>query len=337
MMQSDPPLAPHPAFRRSAGVLARFGVPLHPATAPGAGLPDAHPTYFAIAAALRKVKGDTASFLDDASGLERATYEMGLFSGLLRAAMAGEPCPPHADPRAADTAFATAASVRVLRTRWDWDGFLADPGKTAPDERAAAWMLRLPPAGPLQLQPLHPLPAIVLEAGAYPLTRNDAVAAVAAVAEVEGDPARFAAIVGAQVDELCASGLLLPFAPTPADYAVAEMLRLLPAEAPQKQAAARGVAGLLARAVRATREDVRDAVHAAPGSYPVLQMDRAVGWLGELLARARLRDAFSAELDGYWAETGVAARAAAILPLVDVLERVMGTGVHARHPYIISP
>lgn len=336
-MQSDPPPAPHPAFRRSAAVLARFGVPLRPATAPAAGLPEPHPTYVALAAALRTAEGDAAAFLGDASLLERTIYELGLFSGLLRAAMAGEPPAPSAGPQAADTAFATASSVRVLRTRWDWDGFLADPRKTAPDERAAAWALRLPPTGPLQMRRLDALPAIILETCAYPLTRKDAVAAVAAASDVEGDPARLAASVGAQMNQLCASGHLLPFAPTAADYAVDEMLRLLPAAEPQAHAAARAVAGLLVRAVRATREDVEEAVHAAPGSYAVLQMDRAVGWLGQLLARARLRGAFSAELDGYWAETGVAARAASILPLIDVLDRVMGTGVHARHPYILSP
>ena len=268
-----------------------------------------------------------------------ATYELGLFGGLLRAAIDGEPPTPHADPGAADTAFATAASVRVLRTRWSWDGFLADPGKSAPDERDAAWVLRLPASGPLQLRRLDPLPAVLLEACAYPLARQAAVAAVAAATGVEGDPARLAAIVGAQVDELCAAGLLLPSAPTAADHAVEEMLRLLPAEEPQRQAAARGVAGLLARAVRATREDVEAAVRTPPGSYAILQMDRAVGWLGQLLARARLRDAFSAELDGYWAESDVASRAAAILPLVDVLERVVGTGVRAPslHHLAMSP
>lgn len=337
MMPSNSPLAPHPAFRRSAAVSARFGVPLQPAPAAGAGLPDAHLTYVALTIALREAEDDAASFLDDASLLERAAYELGLFSGLLRAAMAGEPHAPRADPRVADTALATAASVRVLRTRWNWDAFLADPGKHAPDDRDTAWMLRVPPAGPLQVRRLDPLSAVLLEAGVYPLTRKDAVAAVVAVTEVEGDPARLSAIVGAQVDELCSAGLLLPFAPTAADHAVEEMLRLLPADEPQKQAAARGVAGLLARAVRATREYVEDAVHAAPGSYLVLQMDRAVGRLGHLLARARLRDAFSVELDGYWSETEVPLRAAAVLPLIEVLDRVMGTGVHARRPYVISP
>jgi hypothetical protein len=336
-MQSDsPPLAPHPAFRRSAAVLARFGMSLRPAAAQTQGLPDAHPTYVALAAALRGAEADAGPFLEDASLLERAVYELGLFSSLLRAAMAGEPAPASVDPRAADTAFATGASIRVLWTRWDWDGFLADSRKTAPDERDTAWALRLPPTGPIQVRRLDVLPALLLEACAYPLTRRAAFAAVAAATELEGDPARLAAIIGDQVDALHASGLLLPSAPTAAEHAVEEMLRLLPAEDPPPQAAARGVAGRLARAVRSTREDVERAARATPGSSPVLQMDRAVGGIADLLSRARLRDAFSTELEGYWAETDVAARAALISPLLAVLDRAAGRGVHTRHPYLIS-
>lgn len=335
-MHSDPSLpAPHPAFRRSAAVLARFGIALRPEPAPKPGLPDAHATYAALAAALRETGDDIAAFLDDASLLERAVYELALFSGLLRAAMAGAPPPPSVDPKAADTAFATAASVRVLRTRWDWDGFLANPKMTSPDKRDAAWALRLPPAGPIQVRRLDALPALLLEAAAYPLTRRAAVAAVAA--EVEGDPARLAPIVAAQMDELRAAGLLLPCAPTAADHAVDEMLRLLPADQPQSQAGARDLAGALAIAARSTREDIRDAIHATPVSYSILQMDRAINRIGHLLARARVRDAFAAELDGYWAETDVAARAAGITPLLDVLGRALGSGVHTRHPYILAP
>lgn len=337
-MQSDsPPLAPHPAFRRSAAVLARFGTRLCPAAAQPRGLPDAHPTWVALAATLRGASADASPFLEDASLLERAAYELGLFSGLLRAAMAGEPAPARVDPRAADTAFATAASIRVLWTRWDWDGFLADARKTAPDELATAWALRIPPAGPIQVRRLDVLPALLLEACAYPLTRRAAFAAVAAATELEGDPARLAAIAGAQVDALHGSELLLPCAPTAAEQAVEEMLRLLPAEDSQPQAAARGVAGRLARAVRSAREEVERAARASPGSSPVLQMDRAVGGIAHLLSRARLRDAFAAEIEGYWAETGVAARAAIISPLLAVLGRAVGSGVHARPPYVISP
>lgn len=336
MPSNSPPLVPHPVFRRFAAVLTRFGLGLRPA-APRQGLPDAHPTYVALAATLREAGADASPFLEDASLLERATYELGLFGGLLRAAMAGEPAPASMDPHAADTAFATAASIRVLWTRWDWDGFLADPRKTAPDARDTAWALRLPPEGSIQVRRLDVLPALLLEACAYPLTRRAALASVAAATELEGDPARLAAIVAAQVDALHASGLLLPCAPTAAEFAVEEMLRLLPAEDAPPQAAARGVAGRLARAIRSAREDVERAAGATPGSGPVLQMDRAVGGIAHLLSRARLRDAFAAELEGYWAETGVAARAAVISPLLAVLDRVAGRGVHARHPYVIAP
>lgn len=337
MQRDSPPLAPHPAFRRSAAVLARFGVSLGPTAAPTQGGPDAHPTYVALAAALREAEAGAGPFLEDASLLERATYELGLFGGLLRAAMAGEPAPPSVDPQSANAAFATASSIRVLWTRWDWDGFLADSRMTAPEERDTAWALRIPPSGPIQVRRLELLPALLLEAAAYPVTRRGALDAVAAATELEGDPDQLAAIVGAQVDALHASGLLLPCAPTAAEHAVEEMLRLLLADDPPPQAAARGVAGRLARAIRSAREDVERAASAAPGSDLVLQMDRAVGGIAHLLARARLRDAFAAELEGYWAESRVAARAALVSPLLAVLDRVAGRGVHARHPYVISP
>jgi hypothetical protein len=297
------------------------------------GLPDAHPTYRAVVTALQSDPG-TAPLLADASLLDRAAYELGLFSRLLRGAMAGEPSSGPASSEPAETGFATAPSVRLVHTRWDWDGFVADATLAAPLERGAAWMLHLPPSGPLHVRRLHPLPALLLEAGAYPFTR---AAAAAAVAErVDDDPARIAALVESQVNELCAAGLLRPSAPTAADHAVSEMRRLLlPDEAPSS--GARTIVGLLSRTVHHMREHAEEALRAAGGAYPVHRLDVSVGRLDQLLISARLRSAFAAELDGYWAGADVPARVAALSPLIDVLRRALGGGVHAFHPYLISP
>ncbi|HVG44304.1 MAG TPA: hypothetical protein VM890_06215 [Longimicrobium sp.] len=328
---------PHPAFRRSLAALARLGVAVRPAgvrVPPDPGLPDAHPAYRGIAAALRDASAGAAPLLEDASLLDRASYELGLFARWLRAALAGEPPAPLVEGDPAGTAFATAPSVRLVRTRWDWDAFLADPAQDEPAERGIAWVLHLPPSGPVQLRRLHPLPALVLEACAHPLTRNAAAAVVAE--QVEGDPERIAALVHAQMDELSAAGLLRPFAPSAADHAVDEMRRLLPA-AETQQPAARSLVALLARAVRPTRKAADEALVASDASYPVHRLDLSVGMLDQLLAHMRLRDAFSTELDGYWAAAGVASRVASLSPLLEALRRVVGSGVHALPPYVVSP
>src|SRR6202008_3874549 len=77
--------APHPGFRRSTAAFARLGVAVRPGAAQ-AGAPEAHPTYRAVLAAARAADAGAAPWLDDASRLDRASYELGLFAGLLRAA-----------------------------------------------------------------------------------------------------------------------------------------------------------------------------------------------------------------------------------------------------------
>lgn len=325
--------APHPAFRRSLSAFTRLGTVLRPALSREGGLPDAHPTYRAVVSAI-PANPRMAPLLADASLLDRAAYELGLFSRLLRAATADVLLPGPDNPGAAETAFATAPSVRLVRTRWDWDGFLGDSGRAEPLERGATWLLNVPPTGPLQVRRLQPLPALLLEAAAWPLTR---AAATAAVAErVDGDPARIAATVQSQVDELCAAGLLRPFAPTAADHAVREMRRLLlPEEAPH--GGARSLAGLLARAVRSLPEYAEAALRAGEAPYPVNRLDKSVALLDQLLAGAHLRTAFATELDGYWAGADAASRVAALSPLFDVLGRALGSGVHALPPYVMRP
>ena len=324
---------PHPAFRRTSAAFARLGVALRPRAAlPGAGVPEPHPTWRAVTAVLRDADPAVAAELQDASLLERAAYELGLLSGLLRASMAGEP-PARPDDDGEDTAFSTAPSVRLVRTRWDWEAFLGDSSLPTPPGTGAAYVLHLPPAGPLQLRRLHPLPAILLELCARPRTR---AAAAAAVAErVEGDPERIAARVRAQVEELAASGLLRRSAPASADETVDEMLRTLTAGAAPPHPA-RSVLGMLSRGVRATREIAEDAAGAGEGAYPVHLLDVAVGAVEEVLAQARLRDAFAEELDGFWAGPGLQARTRSLAPLLDVLVRALGEGAHALPPIVVG-
>ena len=323
--------APHPAFRRSLAAFARLGVTLRPgpASPPEAGVPDAHATYRAVTAAVQGADGDAAERLDDASRLERASYELGMMSALLRAAMAAEPPARPVDAYAADAAFATAPSVRVVRTRWDWEAFLADPSLSAPPDTGPAHVLHLPPSGPLQMRRLHPLPAILLEVCARPQTRAQAAAAVAE--RVEGDPERIAALVRAQLEELAASGLLLPTAAAPVEATIDEMLRVLTAGA-APPFGARSVLGILSRAVRGTREYADDAV----GAYPVHRLDVSVAALEEVLVQARLRGAFSAELDGYWTGPHVHARVRSLSPLLEALDRALGQGAHALPPIVLA-
>lgn len=324
---------PHPAFRRSAAAFARLGVALRPAVTaprPEGPLPEAHATWLAVAAAIRRADAGAAPRLQDASLVERRTYELSLFGGMLRAAIAAEPPAPGGD--GPDRAFATAPSVRLVRTQWDWDAFLADPGMEAPGEPGAAWLLHLAPSGAVQTRRLHPLPALVLEACAVPRTRAAAAAQIAR--RVGGDPDRIAERVRAQMDELCASGLLQPFASAPADHAVGEMRRLLLAPEPPPSSAPT-VVGQMARVAQMARRSADAAVRAEPGAYALHRLDVAVDMLEQLLARARVRHAFATELEGYWGDTEVAGRVAWLSPLLEVVGRVLDSGVHASPPCVL--
>lgn len=333
---SSPRVEAHPAFQRSVSAIVRLGVSLHPLTAeapPETGLPEAHLLYRTVTAALLSSDLNVTPLLADASLLERASYELGLFSPLLRAADVGGPSSGPVGAGYAEDAFVTAPSVRLVHTRWDWDAFLADPSQAEPTERAATWVLRLTASGPVQMRRLHPLPALLLEACMDPLTRDAAAAVV--VEQVEGDPARIAAVVNAQLDELRASGLLLPFSATAADHAVEEMQRLLLAdEAPH--APAKSIVGQLGRTLRATRKYAAAAMGTGDALYPRYRLDVYVNSLDQLLRRARLRNAFRTELDGYWAGVEVHSRVASLAPLLDVLDRALNRGVHALPPYVLS-
>jgi hypothetical protein len=260
-------------------------------------------------------------------------YELGLFAGLLRAAAVEAPATAPVDADAPETAFATAPLVRVVRTRWDWDAFLNDAALASPPESGAAFALHIPPAGPLQMRRLQTLPAILLEVCARPHTREQAFAAVAE--RVDADPARLTVAVRAQMDELRASGLLRPAAPVAAEQTVDEMLRLLHADQ-VPQGGARGVAGMLSRAVGATREQADRAAAAGDDAYPHYLLDVSVDVLQDVLGRARLRGAFAAELDAYWAGGDVPSRIRHLVFLLDVLGRALGRGAHALPPYVIA-
>lgn len=328
----QPAATPHPAFRRSMAAMQRLGVVTGAPAAAAPGLPDAHSTWRVVRDAVRAAGTETSELLEDASRLESAAYELGLFARLLRACRAGEP-PRPADADSPVDGFVTAPSVRVVRTRWDWDAFLADSARSAPPEVDTAWVLLLAPSGPVQIRRLHPLPALLLEACAWPMTMADIVAAVAE--QVDAPLEQLAPVVAAQIAELRASGLLLPAAATAADETVDEMQRLLlgedaPAVAP------RGLAGLMARAIRPAREHADAALEAADGAYPIHVLDVSVGLLEQLLGAARLRHAFAAELDGYWSAPDVPARVASLTPVLDVLAGALGAGMFARSPYVIS-
>lgn len=331
-VEQTPP-APHPGFRRAVAAFARLGVAVRPSAAPpDAGVPDAHPTWRAIVRAAESADAHLAALLDDASLLDRAAYELGLFAGLLRAAAAEAPGTEAADADDAGAAFATAPLVRVVRTRWDWDAFLNDAALRTPPEAGAAYVLHLPPAGPLQMRRLQTLPAIILELCARPSTRGQVAAAVAE--RVDADPERLAAAVGAQMEELRASGLIRPAAPAAAEQAVGEMLRLLRVdEVPQ--GSARGVAGMLARSVGGTRELAGRAA-AADDPYPTYLLDVSVDVLQELLGRARARPAFAAELDAYWGGADTRSRVERLVPLLDLLGRALGRGSDALPPYVLA-
>jgi hypothetical protein len=326
--------APHPAFRRTAAAFARLGAAVPPTALPSEpGVPDAHPAYRAITATVRDAEGDAAARLEDASLLDRAVYELGLFSGLLRAALAAEPTPAAVDVDAEDASFVIAPSVRLVRTRWDWDAFLADAAAAEPPETGAAWAIHLPPTGSLQMRRLHPLPAMVLEICARPHTRAGAAAVVAQ--RVEGDPDRVAALVHAQIGELHASGLLRTSSANRAEATVAEMRHLLLAEA-APQSGARTLAGLLARGTHATREAADDALDAGGDPYPLHLLDVAVDMLEQLLVGARVRAAFATELDGYWAGGDVESRVGALAPMLEALGRVLGSREQSLTPYVMA-
>jgi len=332
--ETAPPF-PHPGFRRSAAAFARLGVPLRPGAvlAPGAGVPDAHPTYRAVTDAVHGAHGEAAALLDDASLLDRATYELGAMAGVLRAAMAADPSYEPVDAADADAAFTTAPSVRVLRTRCDWEAFLGDPALATPPETGAAYVLHLAPNGPLQMRRLHPLPAILLEVCARPHTRAQAAAAVAE--RVEGDPARLAALAAAQLEELAASGLLRSTAANPADESIAEMQRVLTAEA-APPSGARSIVGMLSRGLGAVRDYAEEATEASGDPYPAHLLDVSVGILDEMLGRARVRPVFAAELDEFWSGADLPARVRALAPLLEALGRALGRGAHALPPFVIA-
>jgi len=322
---------PHPAFQRTAAAFARLGVALAPAAPREPGVPAALPTYRAITAAVRNAGDASAALLDDASLLERAAYELGMMGGLLRAAMAGEPPADAAEATGDAAAFRIASSARVVRTRWDWDAFAADHALATPPETGAAYLLHLLADGRLRTSRLSPLPAMLLEICGQPRTRAQAAAAVAG--RVEGDPERITALVAGQMGDLAASGLLRPAAPEPAVDTVAEMARLLPAdEAPE--IGARGMLGVLSRLLGAVRELV-DA-SAEPDPYGIHLLDQTVGALDELLARARVRPLFAAGLDEFWRGGGWVARATALAPVLDALDRATGRDTQPLPPFVMA-
>jgi hypothetical protein len=325
--------APHPGFRRSVAAFVRLGVAVSPSATPSdAGLPDAHPTYRAFAGTVENAEPGLAALLDDASLVDRAAYEMGLFAHLLRAATAAE-SPVHSTDVGSDTAsFMTAPSVRLVRTRWDWDAFVADPALSLPSESGAAWVLHLPRSGPVLMRRLHALPALLLEACAYPLTRAQAVAGV--MERVEADPAQLTPLVHAQIEALRAADLLRPSAPSAADHTLHEMRCLLLRDEPPHPA--RGIAGTLARAARAARNHATTVATAENSAHRVHSMDIAVSRIDHLLEGLRLRGAFSARLDGYWESGDVIHRSRSITPLLDTLCRVMGEGIYALPPYVLT-
>jgi hypothetical protein len=329
-----PPVAPHPAFHRTAAVFERLGVHLEPyPSLLYAGASGPHPTYRAVKAALCAADEDAARLLDDASRVERAVHELGQFAAVLRAWWADDPARAVVAEDGAWAAFITAPDVRLVRTAWDWDAFLSDPALAVPPEPEVAWAVRIPPAGPLRMRRLHPLPAMLLELCDRPQTRAQLVAAV--TERVDGDPVRVEALVHAQVDELRASGILLATAAERADATVDEMRRLLlAAEVPPS--GARTLVGLLARNLGATREAADDAVVAEDDPYPAHLLDIAVALLEQLLVRSRLRGVFSAELDGYWAGGDIHARVQSLRPLLDALARMLGSREHVLTPFVIA-
>ena len=93
---------------------------------------------------------------------------------------------------------------------------------------------------------------------------------------------------------------------------------------------------MLARGVGGTREYADEALDAAGGPDPLHVLDVSVDVLEQVLASARVRGAFAAELDGYWAAADAPRRVGSLTPLLDALQRVLGSREQALAPYVIA-
>lgn len=314
-------------FARSLAAFRRLGVDL--AAADGATL---QAIYRAVTTALREAEPELRPLLEDASLLDRACSELLLFAPLVRALDEGPGGPP-----TADEGWMRPTTVRVLRTRCDWEAFGANPALSGPPVSGAAYALHLPPEGPLRVRRLHPLALLVLDACSVPRVAAELHEAVAE--EVEGaaeDRARLAGLVDAQLQELSAAGLLRAARRDPVEHALEEMHRLLfdgAAPAPERRSA-----GLLTRAVAAALDEartVRDAIEGgSPDLYALYQLDMCVDGLERVLSGAR--GVFADALDGYWRAGSAGDRLESLAPLLEALDRTVDRRVHVLPPLVFA-
>jgi hypothetical protein len=322
------PAAPGDApFARSLAAFRRLGVEL--AAADGA---TSQTIYCAVTAVLREASPDLRPLLEDASLLDRACSELLLFAPLLRALDDGPGGPP-----SAEEGWVRPATVRVLRTRWDWVAFGANPALSVPPAGDAAYALHLPPEGSLRVRRLHPLALLVLEACAIPCTATELHERVAEAVEGAGDdPARLAGLVDAQLRELSAAGLLRVARRDPVEHALEDMHRLLfDGAAPATE---RRAAGLLTRAVAAALDEartVREGIERGLSNpYELYQLDMCVDGLERVLSG--VRGVFAGALDGYWGAGNAVDRLDRLAPLLEALDRTVDHRAHVLPPLVFA-
>lgn len=339
LLTGAPPAAPDlsdGAFPRTRALFPRLGAtdPLARAGTPElGGLPAPHAFYLALLDVLRQARPPLAALLEDASLLERSCHELSLFAPLVRAgAYPADAAAPATD--AGDAPLVLSPAARIVRTRWDWDAFLADPAGAAPRDTGAAYLLHLPPSGALQVRRLQPFPALLLEIFAHPRTAAQAADEVARRAE--GDPVQIEALVRAQAREMGAAGVLRAAPGSGAEDTVRRMREMLLAD--EGPAPAVGAAGVLARAAATARTHFRHALDAEARGDPVYhlhQVDLCADILEEVLSAARLRPLFARELDGYWRAGDADERMASLRPLLDALGRALTAPSRAAAPYVL--
>lgn len=111
--------------------------------------------------------------------------------------------------------FVLSPFRRVVRSAWDWDGWLAGSAHTpleSPPERADVFLVAYPAAGHVRLRAVNPLLGLVLAALEQPATIQEVAARVtAAIADAPERASAIAAQVDAQVRHTWAARLVDPW------------------------------------------------------------------------------------------------------------------------------
>ncbi|HEX2078862.1 MAG TPA: lanthionine synthetase LanC family protein [Longimicrobium sp.] len=154
---------------------------------------DVEKAHDAIAAHVAGVEdGDRRARLEDAFLVDRVRYELARsVADYTEEVMDGLARLPRNEVDWQQGRAGLSPRSRLASTRWDWDAWLEAGDPSAPPEEEDTWFLAQFTAGRVNVRPLRPFPALVLQLVQEPAPLEEVVAGVEeAVATPEGAPDR---------------------------------------------------------------------------------------------------------------------------------------------------